>query len=304
MQTRDQLLEEVNRLRHLEVDHSVELSKLRPLAAEVLQLRTDVVTLQRTNQQLQNSRDSAQSDMSYMQAQYQAASSAAVERADEARVAEAEASRLRVLLDSGLKQKEMLYVAKDKQRKEELEKLRKEMKFYKEQRRRTDEAKIREKAAKWEEHVASLRREAEEEVQRKRGEEVEEAELDSDEEVEDALLSSSLASSAATTAAFFTAVPNPFPSSSAAFSASGGEDTSGAEPSTLVSSGDVSTFERSLLAAVRGNAVGAGRDEGFRCEWRTWVKKQELKFGQPPVVPCGEVYGTRDELFEHVVKHV
>jgi hypothetical protein len=178
--------------------------------------------------------------------------------------------------------------------------LRKEMKVYKEERRRSELRGVREKAAKWEEYLAGEKNRQEEAARRASGEVVEEEDLDldSDEEVEDALLSNkssprngsffantAAAAVPASSPAFFTAVPAPFSSSFPSSS------SSGAEPSTLVSSGDVSTFfGSSVVASVTGGGV-----EAFRCEWRTGRESQ--------TVPCGEVVASREELYEHVVTH-
>ncbi|GAA5852812.1 hypothetical protein JCM8547_004693 [Rhodosporidiobolus lusitaniae] len=295
--TREQLEQEVERLRLAQTASEAELTTLRPLSAEVTKLRADVAALQKTNKGLQNSRDSAQSDLMYVQAQYQAASSAAVERASEAAAAEAETKRLRVLLDSGLKQKEMLHKAKEKQWQSEAKRLTKEVRFYREQSRRTNERDVREKAAKWEEHVASLRLKKAEEEKRKKGEKVDEPELDSDEEDEE--LATAAVAVVATAAAssspdFVTALltggdvsmaapSSTFPPSSAVSA------STAAEPSTMYSSGELSAF-------LRGNgARGEGEGAAFRCEWRAGSQTAEA---------CGEVVESRSALYDHVVKHV
>lgn len=98
-----------------------------------------------------------------MTATYQQASSAAVERANEARVAEAEAERLRKLLDTGLKQRNLFQKGESKRSNEEIARLGGENRILKEERRRTQEAGIRKKASLWDSHLADLatRREAE-----------------------------------------------------------------------------------------------------------------------------------------------
>ena len=97
-----------------------------------------------------------------MTATYQQASSAAVERANEARIAEAEAERLRKLLDTGLKQRDLFQKGESKRLNEEIGRLGLENWILKEERRRTQEADIRKKASLWDSHLADLatRREA------------------------------------------------------------------------------------------------------------------------------------------------
>lgn len=154
-QSRTQLEIEVGRLRKQVVASDAELSSLRPLTAEVAQLRSDVQSLTKQTKSLQSSRESAQADLSYMQAQYQAASQAAVERANECRVAEAEAARLRGMLDNAVQQKEAVYKSEIKAVRSMYSRLEKQMAFYKDESRRTQEAAIREKAARWDDYVAS-----------------------------------------------------------------------------------------------------------------------------------------------------
>ncbi|GAA5901294.1 hypothetical protein JCM6882_007736 [Rhodosporidiobolus microsporus] len=286
--TRDQLEQEVERLRAANQVAETELVTLRPAAAEAAKLKVDVQSLQKTNKSLQNSRDAAQSDLTYVQAQYQAASSAAVERANEARLAEEETARLRVLLDTGLQQKQQLHAAKEKQLKSEVAKLRKEMAFYKEQSRRTNEREVREAAAKWAEHVAEMKIKAEDEARRARGEVVEQ-DVDSDDE--DAPMAATAAGvedvAAATLAAassspdFVTALAGgnismgAFPSSSAP------------EPSTL-SGVSVTTFGTQSVLPVAAS--------DYRCEWRVGTESQ--------AEVCGAVCPSKDALQEHVMGHV
>ncbi|BGP17015.1 hypothetical protein JCM10213_000350 [Rhodosporidiobolus nylandii] len=293
--TRDQLEQEVERLRAAFSAAETELVTLRPAAADAAKLKLEVATLQKSNKQLQASRESTQSDVAYMQAQYQMASSAAVERANEARVAEADAARLRGLLDEGLKQKELVYAAREKRLKEECAKLTKETRFYRETQRRTDASKLREKAAKWDEHVAAMREKEEIEKRRAAGEVVDEdADLDDDElpcatesSADGAAVDAAAASSQPS---FTTAVAggdismSAFPSSSAA---------SGPEPSTL-SSTTFSGTQSALPVAPTAAALASSGE--FRCEWRMGTDSQ--------AEACGAVCPSRVGLHTHVMGHL
>ncbi|GAA5844035.1 hypothetical protein JCM11251_003005 [Rhodosporidiobolus azoricus] len=286
--TRDQLEQEVERLRQANQAAETELAALRPAAAEAAKLAVDVQTLQKTNKSLQNSRDSAQSDLVYVQAQYQAASGAAVERANEARLAEEETARLRTLLDTGLQQKQQLHAAKEKQLKSEVAKLRKEMGFYKEQSRRTNEFAVREAAAKWAEHVAAMKIRTEEEARRARGEIVEEDVDTSDDEVDATVTTAASVGEVAAATAAAASSSQDFHTTLARGSISMGAfpSSSAAEPSTL-SSTSATTF------GTQSTALPVASD--YRCEWRVGAESQ--------AEVCGAVCPSKDALYEHVMGH-
>lgn len=88
-----------------------------------------------------------------MQAQYQEASVAAVARAREAMVAEAEASRLKLLLDSGLRQRDLFQKGQEKMLKEQVQRLQVEVKLLKEERKRTNDVELRTRASLWESYL-------------------------------------------------------------------------------------------------------------------------------------------------------
>ncbi|GAA6043677.1 hypothetical protein JCM8097_008605 [Rhodosporidiobolus ruineniae] len=288
--TRDQLEQEVERLRLATQAFEAELTTARPAVAEVATLKAEVAALQKTNKQLQNSRDSAQQDLSYVQAQYQIASNAASDRANEATAAEAEIKRLNILLDSGLKQKELLHAAKEKQIKDELKLLRKQVKFIQETTRRTNEHEVREKASRWDDHVAAMEIKAADEARRAKGEAtmMDDADnLDDDERetaqssiAEESLVSAAASSDASrfiTTLVHGNVAIGAFPSSSAASS-------SMAEPSTLL---DSST----MLSSGTGSA-----EADYRCEWRVGTDSQ--------AEACGAVCPSKEMLHEHVLGHI
>lgn len=153
LQSREHLEQEVTSLRLLLKQRDEELSTARPLAAEASKLRVDVATLTRNNKNLSSSKESAAADFNYLQRQYSEASNAAVARAQEAVVAEAEAARLKKVLDVGMAQRDLFQKGESSKLKEHVERLKLEVGLLKSERRRTD-AGVREKAALWDTHVA------------------------------------------------------------------------------------------------------------------------------------------------------
>jgi hypothetical protein len=143
-----------------------------------------VLTLTKTNKSLLNSKETAQSDFAYMQAQYSEASTAAVARAREASVAEDEAARLKGLLDVGLKQRELVAKGEAKMLREHIKRLQLETGLLKEESRRTQASGVREKASKWDSWQAELKYRAEVEAANGRGENPDDDETTSDEESE------------------------------------------------------------------------------------------------------------------------
>ncbi|GAA5967457.1 hypothetical protein JCM21900_004839 [Sporobolomyces salmonicolor] len=273
--TREQLEQEVDRLRHRVAAAESELAAVRPAAAEAAKLKVDVQTLTKTNRSLQNSRDSAQSDLQYVQAQYQEASTAAVVRAQEASVAEAEAERLRGLLDVGLRQKEALHRAEVRQLKLEVEMGKKEMAFYKEESRRTQEQKVREKAAQWDECVAKMRIRQEAEAKRARGEAVEDDSDEDDTPLDDEKPSPVVVDQHVTLHQGHGRVTLTQETTRTTTSATGS-----AEPSTMKSTGS--------------------QEEHYQCEWRGDSGTDAQ--AQPP--PCEVVVPSRAALLEHAMSHV
>lgn len=148
-QTREQLESEVAALRAKQADHIEELTALRPLYSEVVKLRSDNSALNRQIRSLQSSREAAQSDLNYMQSQYQTASTAAVARAREAEVAEAETAKLRGLLDIGLKQREAVARSEKRALKLKVDRLVNEVKLLRDNEKRVQESEVRTKAAQW-----------------------------------------------------------------------------------------------------------------------------------------------------------
>ncbi|GAA5890630.1 hypothetical protein JCM8208_004942 [Rhodotorula glutinis] len=285
--TREQLEQEVERLRQQSSAHDAELVSLRPLAAEVAKLKADCQALTKTNKSLLSSRESAQSDLSYMQAQYQAASGAAVERANEARVAEAEAAKLRGLLDTGLKQKELVYAGQIKTVKTEYARIKQQLRHYQEERRRTQEHGIRDKAAKWDEHVARLAQEQKDAADLAQGLPLDG--VDSGDEDEDVKVgtvdgnSQEQEPSTINTSATFSQLPSQVPVAALGL---GAPDLVHPLPAALDApmppSAAPSTNESTMLPV----------DE-FRCEWRTGNESQAQ--------PCGTVKSTKESLQDHLV---
>jgi hypothetical protein len=139
----------VSALRAKQADHIEELTALRPLYSEVVKLRSDNSALNRQVRSLQSSREAAQSDLNYMQSQYQTASTAAVARAREAEVAEAETAKLRILLDTGLKQRDAFARGEKRALELKVARLTSEVKLLRENDRRVQESGVRSKAAQW-----------------------------------------------------------------------------------------------------------------------------------------------------------
>lgn len=153
-QTREQLEKELEALRVSTKAQLDELALLRPLATEVPKLRTDVEKLTKTNKSLTNSKETAQSDYAYMQAQYQDASTAAVARAREATIAEEETAKLRGMLDVGLKQRDLVAKGESKALREKIRRLKAEVHLCRTAERRVEQSGVMEKASKWDEYVA------------------------------------------------------------------------------------------------------------------------------------------------------
>ncbi|GAA6057553.1 hypothetical protein JCM3770_000253 [Rhodotorula araucariae] len=282
--TREMLEQEVERLRQQCQAQETELALLRPVAAESAKLKADVQALTKANKSLVASRESTQSDLSYMQAQYQAASGAAVERANEARAAEAEAAKLRGLLDTGLKQKELVYAGQIKTVKTEYARLKAQMRHYQAESQRTQERGIREKAAKWDEHVARLAQEQEDAAHKAEGLALDDESGDEDDvkldggDDEDGKEPSTVASVAASQ------LPSQVPAS--ALGLEGAADIVHPLPvavnAPMPPSSAPSTFESTIHAV-----------DDFRCEWRTGTESQAL--------PCGATKTSKASLQEHIV---
>lgn len=153
-QTREQLEKELETLRVRTKAQLDELALLRPLSTEVAKLRTDVEKLTKTNKSLTNSKETAQSDYAYMQAQYQDASTAAVARAREATIAEEETAKLRGMLDVGLKQRDLVAKGESKALREEVRRMKAEVHLCRAAERRVQQSGVLEKASKWDEYVA------------------------------------------------------------------------------------------------------------------------------------------------------
>lgn len=302
-QSRTQLEIEVGRLRKQVAASDAELSSLRPLTAEVAQLRSDVQSLTKQTKSLQSSRESAQADLSYMQAQYQAASQAAVERANECRVAEAEAARLRGMLDNAVQQKEAVYKSEIKAVRSMYSRLEKQMAFYKDESRRTQEAAIREKAARWDDYVASNQLKAAAAGRERAGLPAEDS---GDDEA-----------AAPTATAGTESLPEPSTIVSSGVSSS---DSPAQGPPRLPSHvpasslgidslpADVSQPDRPLAAdpsnpsssgvggdLVVGDAAAAANRDEFRCEWRVGSTDTLAE-------TCGEAKESRTQLREHVLR--
>ncbi|BGP32795.1 hypothetical protein JCM10296v2_004579 [Rhodotorula toruloides] len=288
--SREQLELEVERLRSQYQAAQTELVTLKPLVDEVAKLKTEVQTLTKQNKSLTNSRESAQADLSYMQAQYQAASSAAVERANECRVAEAEASRLKGLLETGVQQKAMFYEGQLKALKAENGRLKKERTFLKEENRRTQEHRIREKAALWDNHLAEMKLKEEEEAKRRAGEPVEEDSDDEEMKVDQHDASSAM-SAADTSAA---TDPSQLPSHIAADSLGPRGPTDILEPAHPMSATPEATTSTTTFATIDSPAQPPASTVEFRCEWRVGTSDS-----QP--IQCGEARRTKEVLRSHVL---
>lgn len=300
-QSRTQLEIEVGRLRKQVAASDAELSSLRPLTAEVAQLRSDVQSLTKQTKSLQSSRESAQADLSYMQAQYQAASQAAVERANECRVAEAEAARLRGMLDNAVQQKEAVYKSEIKAVRSMYSRLQKQMAFYKDESRRTQEAAIREKAARWDDYVASNQLKAADTERERAGLPAEDS---GDEAAAPAATAgteslpepSTMVSSGSSSSSLIQGpprLPSHVPAASIGIDSlpadvSQPDRPLAAVPSTSSSSGGGGDL------IVGGGAAAAGRDE-FRCEWRVGSTDTLAE-------TCGEAKESRTQLREHVLR--
>ncbi|GAA5871275.1 hypothetical protein JCM3774_000898 [Rhodotorula dairenensis] len=309
--SREQLELEVERLRQQSATTGAELSSLRPLTAEVAQLRIDVQTLTKQTKALQSSRESAQADLTYMQAQYQAASQAAVERANECRVAEAEATRLRGMLDNAVQQKEATYKSEIKAVRSMYSRLQKQMAFYKAESRRTQENAIREKAARWDEYLASTQLEA---AAAERARADLPAEDSGDDEAPAAtaatesqpepstIVSSNSSSVTSPVKQGPPRLPSHVPASSLGLDSLPADVTQPdrplpeIEPAMAAPSHPSSSSHAALLTGDLpvGPAAEIGRDE-FRCEWRVGPSDTQAE-------TCGEVKDSRTQLREHVLR--
>ncbi|GAA6061323.1 hypothetical protein JCM10212_003213 [Sporobolomyces blumeae] len=282
--TREQLEAEFESMRQRLAASETELATLRPLAAETVKLRTEVQALMAANKQLKNSRDLVQQDMTYMQDQYSVASTAAMERAQEARVAEAEAERLNGLLRDGLAQKENLYKAELKRWKLEVERMKIAVKLAKVERSKLDELDVKRKAARWDEAVA--RRDAKratEEARRKRLEEggaadgqEDDEDLDSEEEVVSNML-----------------LRDRKPSSTPPRS------STPSEPTLLVTKATMP--DPSPLESTQASTATLDESGEFRCAFR-----DETQPGPDSVraaAGCGAVFPTKRSLLEHTLSH-
>lgn len=130
---------------------------MRPLVAEVSKLKSDLSYLTTNNKRLLSTKESAVTDYNFMKTQYDFASTAARDRANEALAAENETIALKKALSTGMKQIEEFGKAKELAWKEEVDRLQFELSSLKEQARRSDGAEIRTKAALWESHLEDLK---------------------------------------------------------------------------------------------------------------------------------------------------
>ncbi|GAA6017237.1 hypothetical protein JCM8202_005958 [Rhodotorula sphaerocarpa] len=300
--TRDQLEAEVERLRQQGKTSDAELSTLRPLAAEVAQLRTDVQALTKQNKSLLGSRESAQADLSYMQAQYQAASQAAVERANESRMAEAETARLKGLLEVGIQQKEAVYRSEIKAVRDMYARLQKEMAFYKAESRRTQDSRVREKAARWDDHLASLQLKADAEARERAGLPAEDS--GDDDEEEDGQTSGVTDSQAEPSTLVSSSVDtnrSPPRSQLPAHVSADALGLANLEPDVAQPNYPVcaaSSAGASAVAALDAGSApsaGDGGREEYRCEWRVGPTDTLSE-------TCGEAQGSKTQLQEHVLR--
>ena len=227
-----------------------------------------------------------------MQAQYQAASGAAVERANEARVAEAEAAKLRGLLDTGLKQKELVYAGQIKTVKTEYARLKQQLRHYQVESKRTQELGVREKAAKWDEHVARLAKDEKDAAALSQGQPLDGVDgVDSgdEDEAEDVKAeavgddSDEQEPSTINTSATFSQLPSQVPVTSLGLGAPGlVHPLPAALDAPMPPSSAPSTNESTMLPVAE-----------FRCEWRTGTESQAQA--------CGAVRATKEGLQEHLV---
>ncbi|GAA5935282.1 uncharacterized protein JCM15063_000990 [Sporobolomyces koalae] len=261
--TRDQLEQQVESLRAQLLTATTELETLRPLVEETANLKTQVQTLTQTNKQLKNSRDSTQQDMAYIQEQYSIASTAASARALEAQVAEAEATRLQGLLDTGLKQKALFYESQVKRWKLEVERANKQVKLVQIERRKMNEVDVRSKAGKWDEVVARRQDKLERKRKLEAGEPVVESESGSEEETVSELLEA---------ADRLRGPPSP--------------------PRPVQPSND-SIIRLVMDDSSNSNTSSLTIQEGFKCEWRNTTEGEPL---------CGELFSTKVELKDHALE--
>ncbi|GAA5992317.1 hypothetical protein JCM10908_000422 [Rhodotorula pacifica] len=302
--SREQLEAEVERLRQQAITTDAELSSLRPLTAEVAQLRTDVQALTKQTKALQSSRESAQADLSYMQAQYQAASQAAVERANECRIAEANAARLQGMLDHAVQQKETLYKSEIKSVRSMYARLQKQMAHYKAESHRTQESAIREKAAKWDNHVASnevnvaaAERERAGLPAEDSGDEAPAATAASESQPEPSTILSSISDPTTSPAKGPPRLPSHVPASSLGLDSLPTDVSQPDRPLPEVEAGSSSATGGNEGGLPIGDllvAGAAGQDE-FRCEWRVGPSDTQAE-------TCGEAKESRTQLREHVLR--
>ena len=137
---------------------------LRPLKEENLSLTSSLEKATSTIDSLRASISDAQADVAYMRDQYQNASTAAAARAQECFVAETESKRLTSLIDIGMKQYDLIYVAQIDKLKKELARTKGELGLAEEMNERTRG--VRKMASLWEEHLAAERLEEAEREER------------------------------------------------------------------------------------------------------------------------------------------
>lgn len=141
-----------------------ELALLRPLKEDNLSLTSSLEKATSTIDSLRASISDAQADVAYMRDQYQNASTAAAARAQECFVAETESKRLTSLIDIGMKQYDLIYVAQIDKLKKELARTKGELGLAEEMNERTRG--VRKMASLWEEHLAAERLEEAEREER------------------------------------------------------------------------------------------------------------------------------------------
>lgn len=258
----------------LEIEHAklaaslaaatAELATLRPLPAELATAQASIATLTRQVKSLQSSKDSIADDFNYMQAQYSEASSAALARAREAQVAEAEVAQLRTKLGLGMAQRDKILEGMERKWRFEVGRVEGECRLLRAERQGVEErvGGWREKAGLWEAHVAreELRRE-----QAAAGEGDDEDEVG---ETAEAAEAPEAASAEGDRPRLWT---RPAPATQAQSAGTQG--------------GTETTFGSSQMGGVGGSL-----EVGFVCEWRGEGERL-----------CGVVVASKEALMEHVV---
>ena len=135
-------------------------SELATLQTSKATLTTSLQTANTTISSLRSSLENAQSDVAYMRDQYQNASTAATARAKECFLAEEESKRLSALIDTGLKQYDLIHEAQITKLSREIERTKGELELAKGMNEGTKG--IRRMASLWEEHLATELAEEEE----------------------------------------------------------------------------------------------------------------------------------------------